>query len=80
MTLWTSVAAAAAAFALTACGTQNKEIDPAAVAAMRREMESSRWAYGTIAAQTALISYTAAVSALHGTLAPKLLELEMEHY
>lgn len=26
----------------------------AAVAAMRREMESSRWAYGTIAAQTAL--------------------------
>ena len=25
-----------------------------AVAAMRREMESSRWAYGTIAAQTAL--------------------------
>ena len=31
-----------------------------------------------IAAQTALISYTAAVSALHGTLAPKLRELEME--
>ena len=31
-----------------------------------------------IAAQTALISYTAAVSALHGTLAPKLWELEME--
>ena len=26
----------------------------AAVAAMRREMESSRWAYGAIAAQTAL--------------------------
>ena len=30
------------------------------------------------AAQTALISYTSAVSALHGTLAPKLRELDME--